>query len=140
MRTVFNGRIHRATVTAADVEYEGSITIDLELMAAANIVPHELVHVWNVTNGERLTTYALPAERGSGVVCLNGAAACRALAGDKVTIASFVELNDADARRHVPSVVFVDDENRIRGERADIPARRPRSGSAAIPATSERRD
>jgi aspartate 1-decarboxylase len=139
-RTVFNGKIHRATVTDADVDYEGSITIDAELMAAANIIPHELVHVWNVTNGERLTTYALAAEPGSGVVCLNGAAACRARPGHKVIIASFVELEEGQARDHVPSIVFVDAENRIRGrDQADIHPLGAPAGSMALPATPDPR-
>jgi aspartate 1-decarboxylase len=120
-RTVFNGKIHGATVTDADVDRDGSIAIDRRLMAAANIVPHELVHVLNTINGERLTTYAIPAEAGSGVVCMNGAAAYRARTGHKVIIASFVELEEREARAHAASIVLVDDQNRILDrERDDI--------------------
>jgi aspartate 1-decarboxylase len=139
-RTVFNGQIHGATVTHADVDDRGSVTIDAQLMAAANIVPHQLVHLWNVTNGERLTTYALAGEAGSGVVCLNGAAAHRARRGHKVIIASFVELDEAAARCHVPRRVFVDDANRIRPrDRGDMLPPGRSIGSVGISATSDSR-
>jgi len=78
MRTMLRGKIHRATVTGADLHYEGSVTIDVDLLEGADILPHEQVDIWNVTNGERFTTYALPGQRGSGVVCINGAAAHKA--------------------------------------------------------------
>lgn len=113
-RTVLGGKIDRATVTEADTDTDGSITIDRRLMEAANIVPDELVHVWNVTSGERLTTYARPADADSGVICLNGAAAHRVRAGQKVVIAAFVELRADDIAGHRPRVVLVDDDNRIR--------------------------
>ena len=103
------GKIHRATITACDVDYVGSITVDQNLLEAADIIDGELVHIWNVTNGERLETYAIPAERGSGTVCLNGAAAHRCTAGDKVIIAAFC-LTDEPVHR---KVVLVDDDNRI---------------------------
>ncbi|MGC8863516.1 MAG: aspartate 1-decarboxylase [Armatimonadota bacterium] len=107
--TLCKGKIHRATVTGCDVDYVGSITVDEDLLDAAGIVDGELVHVWNVTNGERLETYAIPAERGSGVVCLNGAAALRCSVGDKVIIAAFC-LTDEPIQR---KVVLVDEQNRI---------------------------
>jgi len=121
MRTMLRGKIHRATVTGADVNYEGSVTVDLDLLERADILPFEQVDVWNVTNGERFQTYALEGTRGSGVVCINGAAAHRAAAGDIVIIAAFAAMSDAEARAWQPRVVFVDAENRVvevRGERA----------------------
>jgi aspartate 1-decarboxylase len=113
-RTLFKSKIHRATVTHADLHYEGSVTIDADLLSAADILPFERVHVWNVTNGSRLETYALEGERGSGVVCVNGAAAHHASPGDVVIVTTFAEAaTDEEARRWRPTVVRVDDENRI---------------------------
>ena len=112
--TLLKGKIHRCTVTHADVGYEGSVTISAELMEAAGIVEHEQVHVWNVTQGTRLWTYAMAGARGSGVVCVNGAAAHLARPGDLLIVATFTELHDEEARRHVPKVVLVDERNRIR--------------------------
>jgi aspartate 1-decarboxylase len=106
--SVCKSKIHRATVTACDVDYVGSVTIDADLLDAAGIIDGEHVHVWNVDNGERLETYAIPGERGSGVVCLNGAAARRCKVGDKVIITSFC-LTDEPVER---KVVLVDDNNR----------------------------
>lgn len=113
------GKIHRATVTGADVSYEGSVTIDAALMEAADILPNEAVWIWDVDNGARLETYAIPGARGSGVVCVNGAAARSVSEGDKVIIATFVEMADAEARSHRPTVVFVDDRNRISAGRSE---------------------
>ncbi len=112
-RTLFKSKIHRATVTHADVDYEGSVTVDDDLLQAADILPHEAVHLWNVTNGERVMTYALAGERGSGVVCANGAAAHRFSVGDLVILATFAELEDTEARSFEPTVVLVDADNRI---------------------------
>ena len=113
-RTLFKSKIHRATVTQADLDYEGSITVDAELMRAADILPYEKVHIWNRSNGSRLETYALEAPAGSGVICVNGAAAHHAKPGDIVIIATFVETNDdAEARAWNPVVVHVDANNRI---------------------------
>jgi aspartate 1-decarboxylase len=114
MRLMFKSKIHRATVTQADVEYEGSITIDAELLSAADIVEHEWVHVWNVTNGARVETYALRGAPGSGVVCVNGAAAHHFRPGDLVIVATQTSLDEAAAARHVPTVVLVDAANRIK--------------------------
>lgn len=113
-RTMFKTKIHRATVTAANQDYEGSLTVDSTLLEAADILPFEQVHVWNVTRGSRLVTYALPAEPGSGTVCVNGAGAHLASPGDLIIIATFTEMDEAAARTHRPRVVFVDAHNRIR--------------------------
>jgi aspartate 1-decarboxylase len=112
-RTLFKSKIHRATVTHADLEYEGSVTIDRDLMAAADIVEHEQVHIWNVTSGTRLVTYALEGAAGSGEVCVNGAAAHQAKPGDLVIIATFAEMDADEAAAHRPKVVLVDPCNRI---------------------------
>ena len=97
-RRMFLGKIHRATITHADLDYEGSVTIDEELMEAAGILEHEEVHIWNVTNGNRLATYALRGPRGSRVICVNGAAAHHMKPGDVAIIASFGEMTDEEAR------------------------------------------
>lgn len=121
-RSLFKSKIHRATVTDADLDYEGSVTIDEQLMRAADILPFERVDIWNVTNGSRLFTYALPGESGSGVICVNGAAARHAQRGDKVIIATFAEVDEAEARTWKPLVVRVDGENRIlAGPAEEIP-------------------
>jgi len=113
-RILFKSKIHRATVTQADLDYEGSVTIDAALMRAADILPYEKVHIWNRTNGSRLETYALEGPAGSGVICVNGAAAHHAKPGDMVIIATFAEANDdAEARAWKPIVVHVDAQNRI---------------------------
>jgi aspartate 1-decarboxylase len=110
---IFKSKIHRATVTHADVAYEGSVSIDADLLDAANILPHEAVHIWNVTNGSRLVTYALAGARGSGTVCVNGAAAHLNRPGDLVILATYADMDPAEARAHVPTVVRVDGNNRI---------------------------
>ena len=122
-RTLFKSKIHLARVTQADLDYEGSVTIDASLMQAAEILPYEKVHVWNRTNGSRLETYALPGESGSGVICVNGAAAHHARPGDVVIIATFAEVDDeAEARSWKPIVVHVDGQNRIvRDRTGEIP-------------------
>lgn len=113
-RTLFKSKIHRATVTHADLEYEGSITLDADLLRAADILPCEKVAIWNVTRGSRLETYALEGPAGSGLVCVNGAAAHHARPGDLVIIATFAEARDeAEARSWKPIVVHVDAQNRI---------------------------
>ncbi|MBX7160832.1 MAG: aspartate 1-decarboxylase [Acidimicrobiia bacterium] len=110
-RTMMNGKIHRATVTDANLDYVGSISVDPALLEAADILPNELVHVLDITNGNRLETYAIPGAPGE--VCLNGAAAHLVDRGDLVIIVSYVSLEDAEARAHTPSVVLVDEANRI---------------------------
>src|ERR1041384_3649610 len=109
---VFKSKIHRATVTHADLEYEGSVTIDADLLDAANILPHEAVHIWNVPRGTRLVTYALEGPAGSGAVCVNGAAAHLNKPGDLVILATFAEMERAEAQSYRPVVVRVDAHNR----------------------------
>jgi aspartate 1-decarboxylase len=127
-RTLFRSKIHLATVTQANLDYEGSVTIDAVLMHAADILPYEKVHIWNRTNGSRLETYALEGEAGSGVICVNGAAAHHAKPGDVVIIATFAEAADeAEARAWRPIVVHVDAANRIIPDRDDeVPGPRRR--------------
>lgn len=115
-RMMLKSKIHRATVTHADVDYEGSLTLDADLLEAADILPFEEVHVWNVTRGTRLRTYAMVGERGSGTVCANGAAAHLARPGDLVIVATFAEMEDAAARAHRPRIVLVDERNRARAD------------------------
>jgi len=109
---VFKSKIHRATVTFADLDYEGSVTIDADLLEAAQILPYEAIHIWNVTRGTRLLTYAIEGPRGSGAVCVNGAAAHLNSPGDLVILATFAEMTPEEARRHRPVVVRVDESNR----------------------------
>jgi aspartate 1-decarboxylase len=109
---VLKSKIHRAVVTQADADYEGSIAIDALLMEAANILPHEAVHLWNVTQGTRLVTYALEAPAASGTVCVNGAAARHNAPGDVVILATFADMSPDEARLHHPIVVRVDRQNR----------------------------
>lgn len=113
-RTLLKSKIHRATVTEANLAYEGSLTIDAHLMRAADILPYEMVHVFNVANGERFQTYAMEGEPGSGVICLNGAAARKGQVGDLLIIATFAVYEAEEARRHQPKIVLVDAHNRIR--------------------------
>ena len=113
MRTMMSGKVHRATVTEANLDYIGSITLDPELMEAAGILPYEQVHVLDVTNGSRLETYAITGERGSGEVCINGAAAHLVSRGDVVIVVAYQSLTDAEARALRPRTVFVDQRNRI---------------------------
>ncbi len=111
--SLFRAKIHRATVTHADVDYEGSVTISGELMDAAGIFEYEQVHIWNVTRGTRLVTYALRGDDNSKIICINGAAAHLATPGDKVIIATFAEVDPEDARDWKPQVVLCDDDNNI---------------------------
>ncbi|WP_165007891.1 aspartate 1-decarboxylase [Neisseria yangbaofengii] len=113
-RTMLGGKIHRATVTEADLNYVGSITVDQDLLDAAGICVNEKVAIVNNNNGERLETYAIPGERGSGVVCLNGAAARLVQKGDIVIIMSYVMLSEPEVSNHEPKVVLVDEHNKIR--------------------------
>jgi len=120
MRKMMRAKIHRATVTQADVDYEGSITIDRTLMDATDLLPNEAVCVWNVTTGTRFETYAVEGPYDSGVICVNGAAAHLVSPGDLVIIAAFTWLEEEKARQHEPKVVFVDEQNRIREKRAEV--------------------
>ena len=112
-RTMMKSKLHRATVTEANLDYVGSITIDRDLMDAADLLPNEKVQIVDNDNGNRLETYVIEGERGSGVIGLNGAAARLVYPGDTVIIISYAEMEDAEAREHVPTVVFVDERNRV---------------------------
>jgi len=112
---MLRSKIHRATLTGTDLNYEGSITIDSDLLAAANILPGEQVHVLNLNTGARLVTYAITAPAGSGTVLLNGPAARLGVAGDKVIIISYCALDDDEARAFQPKMVLVDEKNRVKG-------------------------
>lgn len=113
IRTLLGGKIHRATVTEANLNYVGSITIDVDLLDAAGILVNEKVAIVNNNNGERFETYTIAGERGSGIVCLNGAAARKVQAGDIVIIINYVMMDDDKAKAHKPNVVLVDGDNRI---------------------------
>lgn len=112
-RTIFKSKLHRATVTQACLNYVGSITIDEDLLEAANIFIGEKVQVVNNNNGARLETYVIPGERGTGVICLNGAAARLVQPGDKVIIITYAMMTEEEARQYTPTVVFLDDANKI---------------------------
>lgn len=112
-RHLMKSKIHRATITSADLHYEGSLTVDEDLLDAADLRTHEEVQVVNVNNGARFSTYVIPGPRGSGVLQLNGAAARLGMAGDLVIVISYGLFDEAEAARHHPTVVFVDDKNRI---------------------------
>jgi len=113
-RTMLKSKIHRATVTEANIEYEGSVTIDPDLLDAADMLPYERVDIWDCTNGQRLSTYVIEGERGTGEICVNGAAAHLVKPLDLVIIASWVDVPDEDARSFEAKRVFVDEANRIR--------------------------
>lgn len=115
LRVMLKSKIHRATVTEANLGYEGSLTIDADLMQAADILPYEMVHIFNISNGERFQTYALEGETGSGVMCLNGAAARKGTPGDLIIIATFATYDDAALDRHQPRIILVDAQNRPKG-------------------------
>jgi aspartate 1-decarboxylase len=123
---MLKSKIHRATITGADLHYEGSITIDRDLMDAADIISYEKVAVWDVTNGSRLETYAIAGERGSGVICLNGAAARLVAPKDLVIIASFVNMENEAAIAYEPKLVFVDERNHM------LPTRKEEAGQARL--------
>ncbi|MFG2373879.1 aspartate 1-decarboxylase [Streptomyces sp. NPDC048504] len=132
-RTVFKSKIHRATVTQADLHYVGSVTIDADLLDAADLLPGELVHIVDITNGARLETYVIEGERGSGVIGINGAAAHRVHPGDLVIIISYAQVSDAEARALRPRVVHVDSANRIVGLGADPSEQVPGSEQTRSP-------
>ena len=114
LRTVCKSKIHRATVTAADIEYAGSLTLDAELMKAADLLPYEQVHVVDVDNGARLVTYCIEGRPGSGTVCMNGAAARLIAVGHKVIIISYAQLSAEELERAESKIVLLDERNRIR--------------------------
>ena len=128
LRTMMTSKIHRATVTQADLHYVGSVTVDADLLDAANLLPGELVHIVDIDNGARLETYTISGERGSGIIGINGAAARLVHPGDLVILIAYGQMDDAEAREHRPRVVFVDSENRIVGTGSDPAAALPGSG------------
>jgi aspartate 1-decarboxylase len=118
---MFLSKIHRAVITHADLDYEGSCTIDADLMDAADILPNQELHVWNITQGTRLVTYALPGPRGSRVICINGAAAHGNAPGDLCILATFGEMDSEEAKTFEPKVILVDRDNRVKSIRAEVP-------------------
>jgi aspartate 1-decarboxylase len=120
-RTMLKSKIHRATVTHSELDYEGSCAIDEDLLDAADIREYQQIDIYNVTNGERFATYAIRAERGSGVVSVNGAAARKAQVGDILIIASYAAYNELEVQRHQPDLVYVDGRNRIKRQGHQIP-------------------
>ena len=133
LRTMFKSKIHRATVTQADLHYVGAVTIDADLLDAADLLPGELVHIVDITNGSRLETYVIEGERGSGVIGINGAAAHLVHPGDLVILISYGQMDDAEARAYHPRVVHVDAENRIVELDADPATAAPGTAGAPIP-------
>ena len=113
MRIMLKSKIHRAHVTDANIDYEGSITIDKKLMAKADILPYEQVHVLNINNGARFSTYAIEGKEDSGEICLNGAAARLVVRGDNVIILSYCHVSDEEARNFTPKIVYVDAKNAV---------------------------
>ena len=120
-RTLLAGKIHSCTVTNANLQYMGSISIDELLLSAAAIIPYEQVHVVNVNNGQRFITYAIAAAAGSGAIELNGAAARLGVPGDKLIIMTYVQCDESEARQHQPQVVMVDAHNQITELKSHIP-------------------
>ena len=121
-RIMLKSKIHRATVTDANVDYEGSITLNEDLMETAGLLPFEQVHIYNITNGQRFQTYVIRGERGMGEVCINGAAAHLAKKGHIIIIASYVSMEEAEAINHQPILVYVDEKNKIKAIKNDYSA------------------
>jgi aspartate 1-decarboxylase len=111
--TMLKGKIHRVKVVQAELDYVGSITVDMDLLDAAGILEYEKVQIVDIDNGQRFETYTIAGERGSGLICLNGAAARCVQVGDKVIIMAYCEMDNEEAKNHKPYVVFVDDKNKI---------------------------
>jgi aspartate 1-decarboxylase len=120
-RTLLKSKIHRVTVTHCELHYEGSCAIDENLLEAANIAENEQVHIWNINNGERFTTYAIKGQRGTGMISVNGSAARRAAVGDLIIIAAFAQVPEAQVAAHKPQLVFVDEANRQMDARQHVP-------------------
>ncbi len=134
-RTILKSKIHRATVTEADLEYEGSLTLDKDLMEAADLMQFEMIQVYNITNGERFETYIIEGGSGTGTICINGAAARRAHVGDKIIIASYVSMTDKEAKTHHPTIVVVDEHNKpvweaVRGKLKPLNAKKGKKGDS----------
>ncbi len=120
-RTMLKSKIHRATVTHSELGYEGSCAIDEDLLEAADIREYQQVDIYNVTNGERFSTYAIRAERGSGIISVNGAAARKAAPGDILIIAAYANYEEKEIQALKPDLVYVDDHNRIKRKRSSVP-------------------
>lgn len=120
-RTLLKAKLHRARVTHAELDYEGSLAVDQRLLEATGIVEFEQIHVFNIANGERFVTYAIAAEPGSGIVSVNGAAAHRASPGDRIIVCAWVGLEAREVSAHRPVLVYVDEDNRITHSRDSIP-------------------
>lgn len=123
-RTLLKSKIHRVAVTHCELHYEGSCAVDEDLLEAANIAGSEQIHIWNIDNGERFTTYAIKGERGSGMVSVNGSAARRACVGDLIIIAAFAQVLEEQVAAHQPQLVFVDGANKQVHARQSIPTQR----------------
>ena len=121
-RMMLKSKLHRVTVTQAELHYEGSCAIDEDLLDAADIKEYQQIEIWNVNNGARFTTYAIRAERGSGTISVNGAAARNAAAGDLLIIATFAMYNEIELQKFAPDLVYVDAKNRITNQSSKIPA------------------
>ncbi|MCB6183719.1 aspartate 1-decarboxylase [Leeia sp. TBRC 13508] len=121
LRTLLKSKLHRVTVTHSELHYEGSCAIDENLLEAANICENEQIDIYNINNGERFTTYAIRAERGSGVISLNGAAARRAMVGDLVIIATYGQYAESELANYAPALVYVTEKNQIKGTAGAIP-------------------
>ncbi|PHP52877.1 aspartate 1-decarboxylase [Actinomyces ruminis] len=130
IRTMMTSKIHRATVTQADLDYVGSITVDADLLDAADLLPGERVDICDCTNGNRLSTYVIPGQRGAGEICINGAAAHLVSPGDIVILIGYSQLSDEEARTYLPHVVFVDADNHI-VERGTEPGQVPADSDVA---------
>ena len=113
LRTMLKSKLHRVTVTHSELEYEGSCAIDIALLREANISEYEKISIYNITNGERLVTYAIKAEENSGIISINGAAAHKADPGDKLIIASYADYDESELKRYHPQLVYVDEKNKI---------------------------
>ena len=129
---MFKAKVHRATVTHGDVDYEGSVTISGELMEAAGILEYEQVHVWNITRGTRLVSYAIRGDDNSGIICMNGAAAHLAAPGEKIIIATFADVDESEAGGWKPTVVLVDETNRaVAGDHTELAGPKRRTSAAS---------
>jgi aspartate 1-decarboxylase len=120
-RTMLKSKLHRVTCTQSELHYEGSCAIDQNLLDAADIKEYQQIDIYNVDNGERFTTYAISAQRGSGTISVNGAAARRASPGDLLIIASYAVYNEIELNNYQPDLVYVDENNRIKDKRSAIP-------------------
>ena len=121
-RTMLKSKLHRVTVTHRELDYEGSCAIDQTLLEAANIREYEQIHIYNVSNGERFSTYAILGQRSSGIISVNGAAAHKAAPGDILIIASYAQYTEAELAQFIPQLVYVDTKNQIKQQRNNIPA------------------